>query len=125
MDINITLLRSWFEPFDMLHLLRVWAVLIVLILLFGTIVATCGGYPTARQFWKVHLIVLGSICFLSGDGFLLFHIDPLLLMIALPCIAFVIQGDLGVKSQGTSLQDWWLWLRFHKRQTEPEEEEEE
>lgn len=126
MDINIILLRELFEPFDMLHLLRVWAVLIVFILLFGTIVETCGGYPTARQFWKVHLIVLGSAFVLSGGGFLLFHIDPLLLMMVLLCIAFVIQGDLGLKkqeNQETPLEEWWLWLRFHKRREEPEEEE--
>ena len=114
--INITLFRRLFEPFDMPHLLIVWAILAVFILLFGTIVETSGGYPTARQFWKVHLTVLGSVFFLSGCGFLLFHIDPLLLMMVLLCIAFVIQGDLG-----TSLEGWWL--RFHKQQEKPEEEE--
>jgi hypothetical protein len=122
--IDIALLRGLFEPFDMLHLLRVWAVLAVFILLFGTIVETSGGYPTARQFWKVHLTVLGSAFLLSSGGFLLFHTDPLLLMMGLLCIAFVIQGDLGVKKQGTSLEEWWLWLRFRKRREEPEEEEE-
>lgn len=35
------------------------------------------------------------------------------------------QGELGVKNQGTSLEEWWLWLRFHKRQVEAEEEEQE
>src|SRR5579884_3922047 len=120
--IDIALLRALFEPFDMLHLLRVWAVLAVSILLFGTIVETSGGYAMARQFWKVHLIALGLAFFLSGGGFLLFHIDPLLLMMVLLCIAFVIQGDLGLKNQGTSLEEWWLWLRFHKRREEAEEE---
>ena len=123
--IDIALLRALFEPFDMLHLLRVWTVLAVFILLFGTIVETSGGYATARQFWKVHLIVLGLAFFLSGGSFLLFHTDPLLMMMVLLCIAFVIQGDLGLKNQRTSLEDWWLWLRFRKQREEAEEEEQE
>jgi hypothetical protein len=61
MELNIPMLRALFEPFDVPHLLRLWAMLALFIVLFGIIVATSGGYPQARQFLKVHLIVLGLI----------------------------------------------------------------
>jgi len=123
MELNIPGLRALFEPFDVPHLLRLWAILALFIVLFGIIVATSGGYPTARQFWKVHLVVLGAVSALSGVGFLLFHIDPLLLLISLPPLAFVVQGDLGVKHPETPLEDWWLF-RLDRRQREAEEERE-
>jgi hypothetical protein len=106
MELNIPMLRALFEPFDVPHLLRLWAMLALFIVLFGIIVATSGGYPQTRQFWKVHLIVLGAVFTLSGTGFLLFRIDPLLLLISLPPLAFVVQGDLGVKLPETPLSQW-------------------
>ena len=123
MELNIPGLRALFEPFDVPHLLKLWVILALFIVLFGIIVATSGGYPQARRFWKVHLVVLGTVFALSGVGFLLFHIDPLLLLISLPPLAFVVQGDLGVKLPETPLEDWWLF-RLHMRQREVEEERE-
>ena len=120
MELNIPMLRALFEPFDVPHLLRLWAMLALFIVLFGIIVAISGGYPQARQFWKVHLIVLGAVFTLSGAGFLLFSSDPLLLLTSLPPLAFVVQGDLGVQLPETPLEDWWLF-RLHKRQMEAEE----
>jgi len=38
-------------------------------------------------------------------------------------LAFVVQGDLGVKLPETPLEDWWLFS-FHKQQMEMEAEEE-
>jgi hypothetical protein len=123
MELNITMLRALFEPFDVPHLLRLWAMLALFIVLFGIIVTSSGGYSQARQFWKVHLIVLGAVFTLSGGGFLLFRIDPLLLLNSLPPLAFVVQGDLGVKLPEIPLEDWWLF-RIHRRQMEAEEERE-
>ena len=123
MELNIPMLRALFEPFDVPHLLRLWAMLALFIALFGIIVATSGGYPQARQFWKVHLIVLCAVFTLSGASFLLFHIDPLLLLISLPPPVFVVQGDLGVKLPETPLEDWWLF-RLRQWQMEAKEERE-
>src|SRR5260370_40894721 len=108
MELNIPMLRALFEPFDMPHLLRLWAMLALFIALFGIIVATSGGYSQARQFWKVHLIVLGAVFTLSGAGFLLFHIDPLLLLIGLPPLAFVVGGELVGQLPETLMADWLL-----------------
>jgi hypothetical protein len=123
MELNIPMLKAQFEPFDVPHLLKLWVVLALIIFLFGIIVATSGGYSTARWFWKVHLVALGSVYVLSGACFLLFHIDPLMLLFGLPPLAFVFQGDLGVKRPEDLLEDWWLF-RLHRQQMEAEEEQE-
>lgn len=123
MEIDIFRLRALFEPFDVYHLLRLWAFLALFIMLFGIMVTTSGGYAHARQFWKIHCAVLGAASLLSGLGFLLFHLDPLLLLMSLPCAALIVQGDLGLEEQETPLEEWWLY-RFHKRQREAEEERE-
>jgi hypothetical protein len=125
MEINVAALRALFEPFDVPHLLRLWAVLAFFIFLWGIFVTISGGYPTAKQFWKVHLIVLGATYVLSGVSFWVFHIDPLLLIMSLSVLAFVVQGDLSVKHQETPLEDWWLFRLHHRRSMESEEEREE
>jgi hypothetical protein len=96
MELNIPGLRAFFEPYDVPHLLRLWVVLALIIIMFALIIAIIGVYPQARQFWKVHIVVLGATLLLSGVVFLLFHLDPLLLLLSLPCAAFIVQGDLGV-----------------------------
>lgn len=123
MELDLPKLRALFGPFGVLELLLLWAFLALLIFVFGIIVATSGGYPTARQFWRVHLVILGAVFTISGVSFLLFHINPLLLLFSLSALAFVVQGDLAATFQETPLEDWWLY-RFHKRQLEAEQERE-
>ncbi len=123
MELNIPMLRAQFEPFDVPHLLKLWVVLAIIIFLFGIIVTTSGGYSTAKWFWKVHLVVLGSVYALSGASFLLFHLDPLMLLMGLPPLAFMVQGDLGVKLPEAPLEDWWLF-KLHTQQMKEEEERE-
>lgn len=123
MELNIPMLRAQFEPFDVPHLLKLWVVLALIIFLFGIIVTTSGGYSTAKWFWKVHLVVLGSVYVLSGASFLLFHLDPLMLLMGLPPLAFMVQGDLGVKLPEAPLEDWWLF-KLHTQQMKEEEERE-
>ena len=123
MDINIEQLRAVFEPFDLLHLLRLYIVLTIFIFLWGLLTTTSGIYPTARQFWKVHLIVLGSAYALSGICFLLLHVDPLLLMLGELALAFIIQGHLGTEYQETSREDWWAFRLYWRQRAEEEERE--
>ncbi|HLZ64183.1 MAG TPA: hypothetical protein VKR06_45215 [Ktedonosporobacter sp.] len=122
MDLDINHLRALFEPFDMPHLLLLWAVLALLIFLWGLMLAICGGYPQARQFWKTHLAVLASTCALSGIAFLFFHLDPLLLILCLSTLAFIVQSELAKKSQEVTLEDWWLF-RIHQRYLADQEEQ--
>jgi hypothetical protein len=123
MKLDPPIFRLLFGPFGVLELLILWALLALLIFVFGMIVATSGGYPTARQFWRVHLAVLGAVFTLSGVCLLLLHIEPLVLLFSLSVLAFVVQGDLAATFQETPLEDWWLY-RFHQRQLEAEEERE-
>ncbi len=124
MNINIERLRAAFEPFDLLHLLALYTVLTLFIFLWGLLTTTSGVYATARQFWKVHLIVLGSVYALSAICFLLLRIDPLILLIVQLPLAFIVQADLGPDYQETSLADWWLF-RLHRWQSKEEEEPQE
>jgi hypothetical protein len=124
LDINISQLRALFEPFDIPHLLLLWAVLALLIFLWGIMVATSGGYPQARQFWQVHLAVLASVYTISGIAFLLFHLDPLLLLLCLSPLAFIVQGDLAAKFREDPQEDWWLF-KLHQQHLEAQETEQE
>lgn len=96
---NMKQLGTILEPFDLPHLLGLYAILTLFIFLWGIIAATSGGYSSAKQFWKVHLIILGSVYLLSGIGFLLFNIDPLWLLVSLLALSFIAQGHFGTKDQ--------------------------
>lgn len=96
---NMKQLGAILEPFDLPHLLGLYAILTLFIFLWGIIAAISGGYASAKQFWKVHLIILGSIYLLSGIGFLLLNIDPLWLLVSLLALSFIAQGHFGTKDQ--------------------------
>ena len=121
MDVNVTQLRAAFEPFDLPHLLALWAVLTIFIFLWGLIVTSSGSYPTARWFWKIHLRILGAVYALSGIGFLLLNIDPLLLLLFLLFLSFTIQSHTGITEEDPA--DWWAF-RLHKQHNEEPEESE-
>lgn len=110
MDLNIAQLRALFEPFDPLHLFRFWVVLALFIFLWGILIATCGLYATAKQFWKVHLSTLGVVLLLSGVAFLFFQVDPLFLLLGFSALAFVVQGDFAANMQKRSPNGRWLFL---------------
>ena len=59
------------------------------------------------QFWKIQSAILVGTYLVSGIGFLVFHLNALLLIGILICQAFIVQGDLGVKERESPLEDWW------------------
>lgn len=124
MEINVTALREMFEPFDVSHLLRLWIALAFFTLLWGVQVAVSGGYTT-KQFWKVYSLVTCVLFVLGGIGFLLFHLDPLLLLLGLLALAFIVQGDPGMSDQETSWDDWWGFRLYRRTQEIQREEEQE
>lgn len=117
MDLNIAQLRALFEPFDLPHLLRLWAVLTLFIFLWGLMIATCGGYATPKRFWRIHIGVIGSVLLLSGAAFLIFYVDPLFLILSFSALAFVIQGDLAANFRYRPPKERWFF-RFGRRQRE-------
>lgn len=118
MDLNIAQLRALFEPFDLPHLFRLWIVLTFCVFLWGGLIATCGGYTTPRQFWKIHLIIIGSVLLLSGVAFLCFAIDPLFLLISLSALAFVAQGDLAANLRKDASTHWRSFPSKRQQDTE-------
>lgn len=110
-------LKTFLEPFDLPHLLRLLIVLTFCMCFWGLVIASSGSYLTARQFWKVQLFVAGAVYVLSTLGFWILHIDPLLLLLSLLFLAFVVQGHLGKASSEESREDWWAF-RLHRRQSE-------
>ena len=107
MDININLLQAFFMPYDFMHLLRLWGVMSAFLLIFALMVVVIGLYLSAKQFWKIQVAVLAGTYLLSGIGFLVFHLNALLIISILICQAFIVQGDLGVKEQVNPREDWW------------------
>lgn len=107
MQINIYQLQAFFTPYDFMHLLRLWGVMTCFLLIFALMVIVIGLYPSARQFWKIQGAILVGTYLVSGIGFLVFHLNALLLIGILICQAFIVQGDLGVKERESPLEDWW------------------
>jgi Na+/alanine symporter len=107
MLININRLQAFFIPYDFLHLLRLWGVMTGFLLIFALMVVVIGLYPSAKQFWKIQIAILVGTYLLSGIGFLVFHLNALLIISILICQAFIVQGDLGVKERVNPLEDWW------------------
>ncbi len=123
MDIDVSKLQSFFTPYDFMHLLRLWGVLTGFLLIFALIVIATGLYPSAKQFWKVQFIILDGCYFLSALCFLMFHINALVIIGVLICLALIVQGDLGVKEQEEdSREDWWAF-RFLANKKQVEEQE--
>lgn len=107
MQINIYRLQAFFMPYDFMHLLRLWGVMTCFLLIFALMVIVMGLYPSARQFWKIQSAILVGTYLVSGIGFLVFHLNALLLIGILICQALIVQGDLGVKERVSPLEDWW------------------
>jgi len=122
MQINIYRLQEFFMPYDFMHLLRLWGIMTCFLLIFALMVVVMGLYPSAIQFWKIQGIVLAGTYLLSGIGFLVFHLDALLIIGILICQAFIVQGDLGVKERVSPVEDWWA-SRGLTRNTRMEEQE--
>jgi hypothetical protein len=123
MDINVSKLQSFFTPYDFMHLLRLWGVLTGFLLLFALIVVVSGLYPSAKHFWKVQFIILDGCYFLSALCFLVFHVNALIIIGVLICLALIVQGDLGVKGQDEGpREDWWAF-RFLANKKQLEEQE--
>ena len=122
MDINIIRLQAFFVPYDFTHLLRLWGVMSGFLLIFALMVVVTGLYPSAKQFWKVQLAILAGTYLLSALGFLVFHLNALLIIGILICQAFIVQGDLGVKERVNPLEDWWATRGLaHDAQLEEQE----
>jgi hypothetical protein len=122
MLININRLQAFFMPYDFLHLLRLWGVMTGFLLIFALMVVVIGLYPSAKQFWKIQIAILVGTYLLSGIGFLVFHLNALLIIGILICQALIVQGDLGVKEQVSPLEDWWA-SRGLTRKVQMEEQE--
>lgn len=120
---GIERLSALFKPFDLLHFLGLAVVLTVFVFLWGLIVTNGDGYASARRFWTVHLVVLGAGYAVSSIGFFLLHIDPLLLLLGLCCVAFIVQGNLSAADSSSPREDWRAF-KFLQRLRETEEEQE-
>jgi hypothetical protein len=117
MDIDVTQINYFFFPFDLSHLLLLWAVLAVFLLLFAALLSAANIYPTARQFWQWHGLVLAGVYLVSAVCFLLLRLNVVGVMIVLLTLAFVILGRVGAREDLGPLEDWWLF-RFLERERE-------
>lgn len=122
MDINVSRLQAFFVPYDFTHLLRLWGVMSGFLLIFALMVVVSGLYPSAKHFWKVQLAILAGTYLFSALGFLVFHLNALLIIGILICQALIVQGDLGVKERVNPLEDWWA-ARGLAREAQLEEQE--
>lgn len=123
MDIAIERLNNLFLPYDMKHLLFVWALLTAFLLVYDLIISASGIYATSRQFWKVQLFVLAGAYMLSGVSFLLFHFNVIGTIMALLCLAFMIIGDVGAKGRANSAEDEWLVIRYARKPSQRDSEQ--
>ena len=123
MDIDVSQLnQQFFFPFDLDHLLVMWAVLTVFLLVFASLLHTANIYPSAWAFWVKQMQVLGGVYLGSAIGFLLLRLNPIGVIIVLLIIAFVVLGRVGAREEIGPVEDWWLF-RFLERQRGQQERE--
>ena len=122
MDIPVVWLNSLFLPYDLKHLLLVWAVMTALLFVAFMIVSSSGIYTSRRSFWSVLLGVLAGAYLLTGTCFLIFHLNVILTIMIVVCLAFVVLGDVGFKEKETPSENWWLSLLVASIYDEPDTE---
>lgn len=120
MDIAVERLNNLFLPYDLKHLLLVWAIMTALLFTASLIISASGIYTSRRNFWNVLFAILAGAYLLSSICFLGFHLNVILTLMIVVCLAFIVLGDVGLKERANPLEDWWLSLLVTRNQDEPD-----
>ena len=88
---------------DISHLLIVWGIITAALLIYIVILRSSGWYRARKQFWSILLLTFGGSYVLSAILLLVAHWDYIFVMMVTLLVAFVIQGDVGLRKDDTPL----------------------
>ncbi len=86
---------------DIAHLLIVWGIITAALLIYIVILRSSGWYKVRKQFWSILLLTFGGSYVLSAILLLVAHWDYIFVMMVTLLVAFVIQGDVGLRKDDT------------------------